>query len=82
MAMTPAIIAPVTSRPGAAPLVRDADGADVVPVAELADKLRRVEEALPVSAEEEAKEEAGEEDWFVAGVELGVEGVVGDGMLP
>jgi hypothetical protein len=80
MAMTPAIIAPVTSRPGAAPLVRDADGADVVPVAELADKLRRVEEAPLVGAEEEPEEEAKEEDWFVTGVELGVEGVVADGV--
>lgn len=80
MAMTPAIIAPVTSRPGAAPLVRDAEGADVVPVGELADKLRRVEEAPLVGAEEEPEEEA-KEDWFVTGVELGVEGVVADGVM-
>ena len=35
IAITPAIMAPVTSRPGAAPLVRDADGAGVVLVGEL-----------------------------------------------
>jgi len=64
IAMTPAIMAPVTSRPGAAPLVRDADGAGVVLVGELVDKLRSVEE-LPVDAEDDD----------CTGVELGLKGV-------
>jgi hypothetical protein len=66
IAITPAIMAPVTSRPGAAPLVRDADGAGVVLVGE----LLTVKE-LPVDAGEDC-----------TGVELGLEGVDGEVVIP
>lgn len=66
IAITPAIMAPVTSRPGAAPLVRDADGAGVVLVGE----LLTVKE-LPVDGGEGC-----------TGVELGLEGVDGEVVIP
>jgi hypothetical protein len=66
IAITPAIMAPVTSRPGAAPLVRDADGAGVVLVGE----LLTVKE-LPVDGGEDC-----------TGVELGLEGVDGEVVIP
>jgi len=66
IAITPAIMAPVTSRPGAAPLVRDADGAGVVLVGE----LLTVKE-LPVDAGGDC-----------TGVELGLKGVDGEVVIP